>query len=269
MDTLSEYQYFCQKVQQLTGFDLSSYKPNQMVRRLGTLMGRNRVSSFTEYFRLLERDAERRREFIDFLTINVSEFFRNPGRFDFLKERVITELAAGGTELKVWSAGCSTGEEPYSVAMILDELGVLDRAQIHATDVDEQALEQAAGGWYEPLPLRNVSTGRLDRYFFRDGDNYRVVDRIRQAVSFRRHDLLKDAYGSGYDLILCRNVVIYFTESSKERIYRLFRAALKPGGYLFTGGTETILGARELGLTSVSPCFYRKATGTAPREGRK
>lgn len=254
-----EYEFFCRKVRTLTGIDLTSYKKPQMDRRLRSLMARLNVGGYAAYARLLERDPARLQEFRDFITINVSEFFRNPEKFAELKRLVLPELLRASPKLKVWSAGCSNGAEAYTLAIILDELTPGRRHDILAVDIDEQALAQARAGVYAPAELKNLSRSQLLRYFTPAGGGYRVKDEMRAGIRFQRGDLLADRFETGFDLIVCRNVVIYFTEAAKTGLYAKFHAALRPGGVLFVGGTESILNAKELGFTSVAPFFYRKA----------
>jgi len=257
VDDLS-YSYFQRRVMRLAGIDLTAYKSQQMRRRLGTLLARNKVSSLMEYAKLLEQPAKLQ-EFLDFFTINVSEFFRIPEKFAYLEKTVLPALMARGRELRVWSAGCSNGAEPYSLAIILDEMAPTGRWSILATDVDRTTLARAQrGDRYTPADVRNVSPARLSRYFERDGEGYRVKDTLKRRIQFKVHDLLRDPYESGYHLILCRHVVIYFTEEAKEVLYRRFHESLVDGGVLFVGGTEIIPRAREIGFESMAVSFYRK-----------
>jgi chemotaxis protein methyltransferase CheR len=198
------------------------------------------------------------------VTINVSEFFRDTERFAELERHVLPELLAnaGTRGLSVWSAGCSMGAEPYSLAILLRELGPGRHHQVLATDIDQTILARAeAGAGYTAADLRNVGAECIERWFGRQPDGrYRVGPAPRALVTFRQHDLLRDAYPSGpFDLIACRNVVIYFTDAAKERIYAEFVRALRPGGVLFVGGTEAILRPQGLDLQMLGPGFYRKA----------
>lgn len=253
-----EYQFFCQKIHALTELDLGSYKRNQMDRRLRSLMERLGVSGYVEYAQLLERDAHRLQEFRQYITINVSEFFRNPEKFIELQTKILPDLLQPGQPLKVWSAGCSNGAEPYTMAMILDEVAPLRQHTIQATDIDLAVLAMARAGVYGENDIRNVSPARLQKYFTVSDGKYRVSDAIRSRVRFAQGDLLGDKFSSGWDLIICRNVTIYFTDAAKDGLYRKFHAALRPGGVLFVGGTESILNAREMGLTTIAPFFYRR-----------
>ncbi len=256
------YAFFQRKVLRLTGIDLSAYKSQQMRRRLGTLLSRNRVTNVLEYSKLLDQPAKLQ-EFLDFFTINVSEFFRIPEKFQYLEKQVLPELLRrGGREVRVWSAGCSNGAEPYSMAMILDEIAPLGRWSVLATDVDRTTLARAQrGDKYTPADLRNVGDRRLAKYFEPEtAGSYRVKDSLKKRVHFKVHDLLRDPFESGFQLILCRHVVIYFTEEAKDTLYKKFSDSLEEGGVLFVGGTEIIPRARDVGLESMSVSFYRKVS---------
>lgn len=251
------YPAFHRTVLDLTGIDLDCYKGTQMERRLQTIMRRAGVSDLAAYARLLATTPARVKEFQDFLTINVSEWLRNPEKFEELQRAVLPELLRRRPSLKIWSAGCSNGSEPYSVAMLLDELNPAGRHQVLATDLDEQILKVAVEGVYTEKDIKNVSPARRSRYFRQEGDRFAVLPALRSRVQFQRHNLLSDPFPSGIDLLLCRNVVIYFTEEAKDELYRRFHQSLNPGGILFVGGTESLLRARELGYASVSPFLYR------------
>jgi chemotaxis protein methyltransferase CheR len=252
------YSLFCRKFSALTGIDLSSYRVNQMQRRVLAYLARVGVADYMAFHKILEREPDKLKDFLDYMTINVSEFFRNPDRFEDLREDVLPRLLTRRGKLRVWSAGCAGGAEPYSVAIILDEIAPAAGAEIVATDIDATILERARRGWFPANEVRNVGPARLSRYFTVEGGGFVVTPEIRRRVTFERHDLLDDAYPSGCDLIMCRNVVIYFVDESKERVYQRFWQALRPGGFLFVGGTETIFRAVEKGFTLVSPFFYQK-----------
>ncbi|HEY3315510.1 MAG TPA: protein-glutamate O-methyltransferase CheR [Bacillota bacterium] len=255
----ADYNYFCNQVEKLTGIHLASYKRPQMERRLKAFMGRLGVDCYVSLTRLMEKDEGRLKEFKDFLTINVSDFFRNTDKFDELRERFLRPAAQCGQHLRIWSAGCSNGSEPYSLAIILEELGSPHGHTIWATDIDEEILRRAKAGRYRGYEIRNVDRARRDRHFAQTGpDEWTIGERFQQRVEFSYHNLLDPTFPSGFDLILCRNVVIYFTEDAKDELYRKFSQSLKPSGVLFVGGAESIFKAQELGLESVAPFFYRK-----------
>jgi chemotaxis protein methyltransferase CheR len=257
----AEFEVFRRSAYQITGLDLTSYKAPQMHRRLNALLTRLNVGGFAEYARLLENDAERRQEFRDYVTINVSEFFRDSDRFSDFERRVLPELLANSASVRVWSAGCSIGAEPYSLAILLHELGPGRKHRILATDVDQTIIDRAqAGTGYLSADIRNVGSARTKRWFVGEPNGrYSVGPALRGMIRFARHDLLRDEHPPGpFDLIACRNVVIYFTEAARDRIFEGFVNALRPGGVLFVGGTEAIMRPQVFGLSVMSPGFYRK-----------
>lgn len=259
MDQDQSYKLFERKVHQLTAIDLSSYKSVQMRRRLQTIMRRFGVDDYQAYGALLERDPAALKEFRDFVTINVSEFFRNLEKFEELKTKIFPVLIKGRPDLKIWSAGCSNGSEPYTVSILLEETAPTGRHRILGTDLDREILKAAQAGCYQERDLKSVSPERLSKYFNHlPGGQVQVKPVIKSRVAFAEHNLLSDRFESDFDLIICRNVVIYFTESVKDKLYQRFQASLRPDGILFVGGTESILNARAIGFESFSPFFYRK-----------
>ena len=253
-----DWDLFKQKLKVKTGIDLNEYKANQMQRRITNLMTRHNHKSYVEFFNSIENDKKAFADFIEYLTINVSEFFRTPEKFSELEAKVIPDLLAKSSKLNIWSAGCSIGAEPYSLAMILKDMTPSARHRILATDLDIEILNKAKAGVYTGNEIKNISTSRKSTYFNIEGDKYTVLDDIKSRIEYKRHNLLLDSFETGFDLILCRNVVIYFTEEAKDKLYRRFFAALKPGGVLFVGGTEAILNFRDIGFASYLPFFYRK-----------
>ncbi|WMJ81292.1 protein-glutamate O-methyltransferase CheR [Clostridium sp. MB40-C1] len=238
--------------------NLFAYKSNQLHRRILSLMSRVGVNSVDEYVALLKKDKEQRQKFLDFITINVTEFFRNPEIFEELKSKIEKELLPREKNLKIWSAACSIGAEPYSIAMILDNLKEKGRHSILATDLDESILQRARKGEYVKSEIKNISNDHLKKYFTENGDKYLIDSRIKSMVNFKKHDLILDSYDKGFDLIVCRNVVIYFNQEIKEEIYKKFSASLKPGGLLFVGATESIYNYRDYGFEKASTFIYRK-----------
>ena len=256
-----DFEQFRKRAYQITGLDLTSYKAPQMQRRLMALLSRLQVKDFNAYAQLLEKDADRRQEFKDYVTINVSEFFRDADRFGDFEKKILPLLLEGNAGVRVWSAGCSIGAEPYSLAIILRELGPWRNHSILATDIDQTILDRARGGSdYLAADIRNVGAARMGKWFTQQPDGrFSVGPQPRTMITFQKHDLLRDKYPTGpFDLVSCRNVVIYFTEEAKERIYQGFVNSLRTGGILFVGGTEAIMRPQALGLKVIGPGFYRK-----------
>lgn len=255
---LSDYTKFIANVKQKTGIDLSLYKEAQMKRRLTSLYEKRGCESFTEYFELIRNDPSRMDEFLDRMTINVSEFYRNFQRWEILDRKIIPQLLGQSKKLKCWSAACSTGEEPYSMAMVLANHIPLRDLTISATDLDASVLEKAKVGLYAERSLKEVPLPIKQKYFTQEGQFFQVKDDVKRTVIFKQHNLLEDPYGQGFNLIVCRNVMIYFTEEAKHQIYTNFAKALEPGGILFVGSTEQIFSPEKYGLVSEDTFFYKK-----------
>lgn len=255
----NDYALFVKKLKELTTVDLSQYKEAQMRRRLTSLRDKRGFSTFAAYFDALKRDRQLLLELLDKMTINVSEFWRNRNRWEVLERQLLPELLKRTRRLKCWSAACSTGEEPYTLAMILAERQALSGADLLATDIDDGALAKARTAVYTERSVREVPEHYLRRYFVRKQDQYCVVDDLKRHVRFQKHNLLLDRFEESFDLIICRNVLIYFTEDAKDDLYRKFAAALKPGGLFFVGSTEQIFNPERYGLESAETFFYRKS----------
>ncbi len=254
----NDWDIFISRFEALSKIDLKSYKRPQMERRINSFMRNANADNYNSFINLLKTNREIYRKFLDHITINVSEFFRNSNHWEILEKQVVPELLKTNKNLKIWSAGCSTGEEAYSLAMICNERHINLGGTILATDIDNEVLEKAGMGIYSEKAVQSVPPAYLNKYFVAENNFYRIKDSIKQMVRFQQQDLLKDSFGTGFDLILCRNVVIYFTEESKQRLYRKFCDALRPRGVLFIGSTEQIFQSRELGLQSIATFFYQK-----------
>jgi chemotaxis protein methyltransferase CheR len=255
---LLDYLSFKKIAGELAGINLENYKSQQMDRRIHSLMNAWKIEDYDQFLTVLKTDPRKYLEFEKKLTINVSEFFRNPERFAELQTTIIPLLAAERRNFTIWSAGCSNGAEPYSVAIILRELGLESRARLLASDVDRMILAQAERAVYSPNEVKNLPPEMLAKYFSPEGEHYRLAVEIKRMVEFGHQDLLRDPFETDLDLIICRNVVIYFTETAKGLLYGKFLAALRPGGFLLVGGTEPLLNYRQMGYESYMPSFYRK-----------
>lgn len=253
------YEKFKRDVYALTTIDLNSYKEKQMRRRIDSLATKNRMESYDAYVSLLKKDPVKFEEFINFLTINVSEFYRNPEQWDFLDQEVFPMLIKRfGKNLKIWSAACSTGDEPYSLVMALSRHIPLEQIQVIATDIDKQVLEKAQAGLYNSKSIAGVPEDLKKKYFTPIGSSFKISDQIKRRVEFRQHNLLSDEYPKGCHLIVCRNVVIYFTEEAKNEIYQKFYQSLVDQGVLFIGSTEQIINYRDLGYKRYQSFFFEK-----------
>lgn len=251
---------FRRSLERAIGVPLGQYKEPQMKRRLASIMTRRGLDGWPSFEKAIASDPKLLADVRDTLTINVSEFFRQADRFQELQAKWIPKMLQERRQLKIWSAGCSIGCEPYTLAMILSEVDPRGNHTILATDVDMPILSRAReGNGYLPSEVRAVPVPILKKYFINEGQTYRVSDEIRRKVNFRRHDLLSDPYPADLDMILCRNVVIYFTDEAKQHIYQGFAKALRPGGLLFIGGSEMIMRSGEIGFRTAGTSMYQKA----------
>ncbi|MFZ5943496.1 MAG: CheR family methyltransferase [Bacillota bacterium] len=255
---MDNYEIFINDLGKKFDLNLMGYKRPQMERRINSLMRSLQIETYSEFINRMKDDQKLFNRFLDHLTINVSEFFRNGSQWDVLKDKILPMLITNNKNLKVWSAGCSTGEEPYTVAMILKEHYPNGNHAILATDFDIRVLNKAREGIYLQKEVSGIPENYLSKYLVNQNSHYKIESGIRNMITFKKHNLLKDPFENNFDLILCRNVVIYFTEETKNQLYRRFYDSLKIKGVLFTGSTEQIIQAREIGLTSVAIFFYQK-----------
>ncbi len=237
--------------------DLNAYKSEQLNRRIGSLMLRTGITSLDEYKNILLTNKEQREKFLDFITINVTEFFRNPELFYEL-QGVIREYSKNVSRLKVWSAACSMGCEPYSIAIIIDDINPKVKVDILATDIDKNILKKAELGEYISVEMKNVSETFKRRYFNIKDEKYKINEKIKSMVTFKQHDLILDKYDTNFDLIVCRNVIIYFKNEVKKEIFKRFAQSLKKGGILFVGATESIYNYKDFQLEKISTFIYKK-----------
>lgn len=256
---MNGYEDFKKDILVLTKIDLNSYKEKQMKRRIDTLISKNGVNNYKDYVALIKKNEEKFEQFVNFLTINVSEFYRNPEQWEILDKSVFPALIKKfGKNLKVWSAACSTGDEPYSLVMALSRHIPLNQIRITATDIDKQVLDKARLGLYNEKSIAAVPADFKKKYFTKVGNSYQISNEIKRQVEFKEHNLLRDTYPTGCHLIVCRNVLIYFTEEAKEEIYKKFNAALVSQGVLFIGSTEQIMNYKELNYQRHQSFFFQK-----------
>lgn len=257
---MGDYEIFKKKVFELTKIDLSCYKERQMRRRIDALITRSNVKGYDEYLTLLKTDQDKLEEFIAYLTINVSEFYRNPEQWQLLEKEMLPYLFERfGKSIKIWSAACSTGDEPYTLAMLLAKFIPMNQIQITATDIDKQVLSKAQMGLYDEKSLRGLPKEYVSKYFTKVGArSYQISDEVKRCVNFKQHNLLKDPYVKDYHMIICRNVMIYFTEEAKAEINKKFCDSLKQDGLLFVGSTEQIIAPNTLGFSTFKSFFYKK-----------
>lgn len=256
---MEDYQGFIRSFKGKTGIDLSLYKEAQMKRRLTSLRDKRGHKDFTSYFQSMIKSQELFDELLERMTINVSEFYRNPKRWEVLENKVLPRLLQTNKRLKIWSAACSTGEEPYTLAMIISKLVPSSTINILATDLDRTILERAKKGIYTDRSIKEVPKDMLAKHFVNDGMGYLVNNDLKRLIKFKQGNLLADRFeANSYDLIVCRNVMIYFTEEAKHELYNKFCKALRVGGVLFVGSTEQIFNPSEYGMESEDTFFYRR-----------
>ena len=254
-----DYEYFKKEILSLTSIDLNCYKEKQMKRRIDTLIAKHKIVGYDKYVLGLKTDKELFEEFVNYITINVSEFYRNPEQWKLMDEQVIPELIQKfGKNLKIWSAACSTGDEPYSLVMALSKHLPLSNIKIYATDLDKQVIAKAKVGLYSEKSITSVPDDLKKEFFTKVGISYKISDEIKARVEFKEHNLLKDTYPNDYHLIVCRNVLIYFTEEAKDEVFRKFYKSLASGGILFIGSTEQIINYKEIGYDRKNSFFYQK-----------
>lgn len=261
----AEFRVLAAKIARETTFSCESYKPQVLRRRIAVRMRACHVGSYVEYCKVLDADRREYPALLDALTVNVTRFFRDPPTYDALATHVIPSLwARAGTPISVWSAGAASGEEAYSLAALFHdealqrgELHDLGRVRVLGTDIDRASLLAAARAEYPPSAFGDVPREVLERLFPRTAETHAgvmrgVATRVRGIVEFQRRDLLRDpAPRGGFDLIACRNVIIYLDRAAQEELLATLHAALRPGGYLVLGRAEMLLGSVRARLAPV------------------
>jgi len=242
------------------GFGCASYKDKCLRRRIAVRMRARGVHTYADYARVLDSDQAEYDRLLDALTINVTKLFRNWETYTVLRERVVPALAAlPDPVINVWSAGCSSGEEPYSLAALFHEHGerkgasalIERRVRVLGSDIDARSLDAAERGTFEESDFSETPRELRERYFAPDAP-FTVVPEVRRMVRFERRDLLAEAPPPGpLHLICCRNVLIYFDRETQERLFQKFRDALAPTGFLVLGKVETLLGAARTRFAAV------------------
>jgi chemotaxis protein methyltransferase CheR len=239
-----------EQIIQRTGWDLHQFKENYLKRRVTARLRALGLERWVDYSPRLQDPLELEK-LRDRLTVNVTEFFRDADVWAELEHGLLPTLAALASarpvpELRIWSAGCSSGEEPYSLAILAQEAVAALRpkpaVRILASDLDEAVLAKAQAGRYSAASVAGLSPQRLGAHFSADGSSWAVRPGLRESIVFRKHNLFADPPPPELDLVLCRNVMIYFSRDLQQKLLRGFHAALRPGGFFVTGKTETVLG---------------------------
>jgi chemotaxis protein methyltransferase CheR len=254
-----DYVAFCNGVRALADIDLLKYRRAQMERRVRAFAERRGHSGLEPYLKTLRGDAGALDELLDRVTINVSNLWRNPEQWELLQRDIVPALAAPG-ELRAWSAGCSYGAEVYTLAAICRLAAPTATTTILGTDIDRRAIERAHRGEFNDGDVRHAPAAPLGRFFEHDGHRWRPTAELRAMVAFEVGDLLAlKPPREAYDLVLCRNTVIYFTDDVRDGLHARLAATLRPGGVLVVGATERVGDAERLGLELIAPFTYRKA----------
>jgi chemotaxis protein methyltransferase CheR len=246
--TDTEFSAIIERLRNLRQFDLDQYKDRCVRRRIAKRLRACKVSDFASYLKRLEIDRQELDTLLATISIHVSQFFRNPDTFRVIEQKILPDLcqrarAAGHSKLTLWSAGCAAGEEPYSLALLVDDLSADDlEIRVLATDISEPVLETARTGLFDISRMKEVPSPVLDKYFRAEEQRYRLIEPVRNMVEFQPHNIMTESDYPAADLILCRNVLIYFSRPEQERILRRFAAALPVQGVLVLGRSETITG---------------------------
>jgi two-component system CheB/CheR fusion protein len=256
------------------GFDFTGYKRTSLSRRIEKRMQEIGADGYLSYLDHLEVDPEEFTQLFNIILLNVTSFFRDPPAWEYLGAEILPKLVTAKAEeeqIRIWSAGCASGEEAYTLAMVTAEtLGldaVRERVKIYATDVDEEALAQARQARYTAKQIEGVPPELLERYFERNGDSYVVSKELRRAVIFGRHDLIQDAPISRIDLLVCRNTLMYLNSETQAQVLARFSFALREGGYLLLGKAEMLLAHASLfTATDLKRRVFQKVPGATLRE---
>lgn len=262
MEAFSDYEQFKKLFLSLSSIDLNLYKEKQMKRRITSLVEKRGFNQFCPFLEVMKTDRELYNVFINYLTINVSEFYRNPLQWEMFERRILTEIQKRKGSLqgvRIWSSACSTGDEPYTIVMILNRHVPLNQIHVLATDIDAGAMDKAKQGVYTGRSIKELPADFLKKHFLQVGtDAWKISDDVKKCVEFRQMNLLKDPYPKDQDIVVCRNVLIYFTEEAKDKIFADFNRSLVKEGVLFIGSTEQIIGYQKYGFKPMETFFYQK-----------
>src|SRR3972149_3032043 len=280
-ETIKELEVLLQKIFDERGMDFRDYKRTSLKRRIQKRLEVNNLNTYAEYMKLLDSNPEEYARLFDTLLINVTEFFRDPEAFEILGNEVIPQIISRknkGDPIRIWSAGCASGEEPYSIGILLaEQLGeaIKDHEiRIYATDIDENALAEARRGSHSEDKLKDVKKKQIDKYFTLETGGYRINRTIRQMVIFGSQNLATDAPISHLDLIVCRNVLIYFNLDLQNKLLMRFHYGLNRDGYIFFGKSEsTLVGSKLFNPVNKKWRIFQKSpvvmAGLSVREGQR
>lgn len=255
------FKQFKNRASDILNINLSGYKLKRVKRRTDSLMRRHSVDNYRECLDLLKNDPEFKAAYLSHFTINTSEFFRNPDNFTYLREEVLPKLLDKNRKINIWSAPCSNGSEPYTISIILNEMGInSSRYNILASDLDEEVIKIAKKGVYRKSSIKNISDKLQKRYFNKlpSENKYQLDSKIIDEIKFQKADLINDRFKNNWNLILSRNFFIYLTKEVKDQLTKKFVASLDIDGYFFLGNTEFIFDPSSYNLNKEYLSFYRK-----------
>lgn len=265
----TDFRFLLDKIQRNKGADFSLYRTGTLKRRIDSRLRQTGCKDYSDYIIYLNKNPEEYDNLISAITINVTEFFRNPETFDVLAKKVIPEIVRTKKErgkkiIRAWSAGTSNGEEAYSIAILFlealkEEISDFDII-VYGTDIDPDCIKKASAGIYTAGSMKEINKERLTKYFNKKEENHEVNDSIKKLTRFTAHNLVSDEFLKHLDLILCRNVVIYFTKPLQEMVYSNFARALNKDGFLVLGKVESLWGFAQKDFTAFDnrERIYRK-----------
>jgi chemotaxis protein methyltransferase CheR len=257
--TPDDYVGFCDGLRQICGIDLSQYKRPQMERRLRTFFARRGISRLTDSLPTLRRDPAELEALLDRVTINVSQLWRHPEQWRRLQAQILPELAKTG-RVRAWSAGSSYGAEAYTLAAVCRQAIPTTNVRIVGTDIDQRVVARAKEAKFSRDDARGVDERLMSRFFVGCDEGWQAKPALRSMVRFEVADLLRlNPPAAVYDLVMCRNTVIYFAEPIRDAVHARLAQALRPGGYLVIGPTERVSDSGSMGLEPVHPFILRKA----------
>jgi chemotaxis protein methyltransferase CheR len=254
-----DYVDFCEAIRRICAIDLLQYKRGQMERRIRTFATTRGHGALPQYLSVLRRDRDELDRFLDRVTINVSQLWRHPEQFDVLGRDVLPELGRAG-RIRAWSAGCSYGAEALTLAAVCQAVVPHASVAITGVDIDARMIERARTGIFTAGDARSVAPALMDAWFTKLPDGrFEALPQLRAMCRFEVGDLLRARPRAGaYDLVMCRNTVIYFNDEVRDALHARLATALRPGGYLVVGATERVADPAAIGLVPTHPFTYRK-----------
>ena len=242
----SAFQKVKRMISQSAGLNCSGYRDEYLKRRFEIRLKATSTNTYARYILYLKKHPEEFTNLLNDLTINYTTFFRDSDVYQYLEHKLLPKLFLSKRPIKIWSAGCATGEEPYSLSILIHKLLgrrlLFQPVTIIASDIDKDALSKAQRGVYQSRHLSTMDKSLIDQFFTKDEEKYIIKDLTKKIITFEQFDLMKEPKHCSFDLILCRNVMIYFSKEGQQHIHMNFYRALRDGGYLITGKSEILTG---------------------------